>query len=79
MDYRDEQLMELVRHEPYAVLGMDSDSELGFVGIRALRELAEFCEIYQVRRLREAGIVGRGSPLGQASAPRRYTKNSPEP
>ena len=35
--------------------GPGPDPELAFVGVRALRALAEFCEAYQVRRLREAG------------------------
>lgn len=48
-------LCELARREPYGSLGLDPDPELGFAGIRALRQLADFCEAYQVRRLREAG------------------------
>jgi len=27
-------------------LGLDSDPELGFAGVRALRQLADFCESY---------------------------------
>ena len=36
---------------------LDPDPDLGFagVGVRALRELADSCEAYQVRRLRQAG------------------------
>ncbi len=51
----DEALWEMARQHAYGSLGLDPDPELGFAGVRALRELAEFCESYQVRRLREAG------------------------
>ncbi len=43
------------RHQAYGSLGLDPDPELALAGVRELRELAEFCEGYQVRRLREAG------------------------
>jgi hypothetical protein len=51
----DEELLEIVRHHAYGSLGLDPDPELAFIGVRALRELADFCESYQVRRLRESG------------------------
>lgn len=40
----DEELLEMARHDAYGSLGLDPDPELVFVGVRALRELAEFCE-----------------------------------
>ncbi len=51
----DEALWEMARHHAYGSLGLDPDPELGFAGVRALRELADFCESYQVGRLRDAG------------------------
>jgi hypothetical protein len=51
----DEALWEMAQHHAYGSLGLEQDPELAFAGVRALRELAEFCEGYQVRRLREAG------------------------
>jgi hypothetical protein len=51
----DEELWEMARHHAYGCLGLDPDPELAFAGVRALRELADFWEGYQVRRLREAG------------------------
>ncbi len=51
----DEELLEMARHHAYGSLGLEHDPELALVGVRALRALAEFCEGYQVRRLREAG------------------------
>ena len=51
----DEELLEMARHHAYGSLGLDPDPELAFVGVRALRALAEFCEGYQVRRLRGVG------------------------
>ena len=47
--------METTCCDPYGALGLDDDPQVAFAGIRALRQLAEFCERYQVRRLREAG------------------------
>ena len=78
MDRRDEELMERARREPHAALGLDADPALGFAGIRALRELAEFCEIYHVGRLREAGHSWAGIAALAGSAPRRYTRNTRE-
>jgi hypothetical protein len=51
----DDELLEIARHHAYGSLGLDPDPGLAFVGVRALREPADFCESYQVRRLREAG------------------------
>jgi len=51
----DEELLEMARHHAYGSLGLGPDPELAFAGARALRELADFCEGYQVRRLREGG------------------------
>jgi hypothetical protein len=49
-----EELLDIAHHA-YGSLGLDRDPEIGFLGVRLLRELADFCESYQVRRLREAG------------------------
>jgi len=38
-----------------SALGFDSDPMLAFIGIRALRDEADFCEAYQVKRARAAG------------------------
>jgi hypothetical protein len=51
----DEALWEIARHHAYGSLGLDPDPELAFAGVRALRALADFCERYQVERLRDAG------------------------
>ena len=51
----DHQIKALTAREPYGALGLEDDPELAFVGIRALRQMAEFCEHYQVRRLPQAG------------------------
>ena len=51
----DEGLFEVAQHDAYGSLGLDPGPDLAFAGIRALRRLADFCEGYQVRRLREAG------------------------
>ena len=51
----DEELLEAARHHAYGSLGLDPDPELALVGVRALRALADFCEGYQVHRLRQAG------------------------
>ncbi len=40
----DEALRDMARHHAYGSLGLDADPELGFAGVRALRELADFCE-----------------------------------
>ena len=51
----DERLKATTARDPYGALGLDDDPQLAFAGIRALRQMADFCESYQVRRLREAG------------------------
>lgn len=51
----DEGLLKIAQHDAYGSLGLDPDPELAFAGIRALRGLADFCEGYEVHRLREAG------------------------
>jgi hypothetical protein len=50
-----DQLREIAEHHGYGSLGLDPDPEIAFIGVRALQELADFCESYQVNRLREAG------------------------
>jgi hypothetical protein len=55
MDHENGQLRQITARDPYGALGLEDDPELAFVGIRALRRMAEFCESYQVRRLRQAG------------------------
>ena len=67
----------MARREPYAALGLDADPELGFAGIRALRDLAEFCESYQVGRLREAGHSWAGvAALAGVSAQALHKKHA---
>jgi hypothetical protein len=39
----DEELLEMARHHAYGSLGLGPDPGLAFVGVRALRERAEFC------------------------------------
>jgi hypothetical protein len=55
MDDEDDQVMETAGRHPYGALGLDDDPQVAFTGVLALRQLAEFCERYQVSRLREAG------------------------
>jgi hypothetical protein len=50
-----DQIKAMTARDPYGALGLEDDPELAFAGIRALRHMAEFCEHYQVRRLRQAG------------------------
>jgi hypothetical protein len=52
---QDDQFKGLTARDPYGALGLEADPELAFAGIRALRQMAEFCEHYQVRRLPQAG------------------------
>lgn len=55
-DESHQDLLRLLAHrDPQGSLGLDDDPELAFAGIRALRVTAEFCETYQVARLRKAG------------------------
>ncbi len=49
------QIKALTARDPYGALGLEDDPELAFAGIRALRHMADFCESYQVSRLRQAG------------------------
>jgi hypothetical protein len=55
MDDENGQLRQITARDPYGALGLEDDPELAFVGTRALRQMAEFCERYQVGRLRQAG------------------------
>jgi hypothetical protein len=55
MDDEDDLLMETAGRDPYGALGLDDDPDVAFAGVRALRQLAEFCERYQVSRLRGLG------------------------
>ena len=52
---REDQVKALTARDPYGALGLEDDPELAFAGIRALRQMADFCESYQVGRLRQAG------------------------
>jgi len=52
---QDDQVKALTARHPYGALGLEDDPELAFAGIRALRQMSDFCETYQVRRLRQAG------------------------
>ena len=66
-----DQIKALTARDPYGALGLDNDPDLAFAGIRALRQMADFCESYQVRRLRQAGhtwaeIAGWGGVSAQA-------------
>ena len=55
MTTEDDQVKAMTARDPYGALGLENDPELAFAGIRALRQMADFCETYQVRRLRQAG------------------------
>jgi hypothetical protein len=55
MEPVDDQVKALTARDPYGAPGLEDDPELAFAGIRALRHMADFCEHYQVRRLRQAG------------------------
>src|SRR5271156_3378098 len=68
----DNALREIARHHAYGTLGLEPDPALGFAGVRALRELTDFCENHQVRHARAAG---QPSPPGQVSARRHSTRN----
>ena len=45
----------MTARDPYGALGLEDDPELAFAGSRALRQMAESCESYQVGRLRQVG------------------------
>ena len=51
----EDQIKALTARDPYGALGLEDDPELAFAGIRALRQMADFCERCLVRRLRQAG------------------------
>ena len=55
MALEEDQIKAITARDPYGALGLDDDPQLAFAGIRALRQMAEFCERYQVGRLRQAG------------------------
>ena len=55
MNPQEDQIKALTARDAYGALGLEDDPELAFAGIRALRQMAHFCESYQVRRLRQAG------------------------
>jgi excisionase family DNA binding protein len=55
MDDTFEALLKVARGDAYGSLGLDPDPEMGFAGVHALRNLADFCEAYQVRQARQAG------------------------
>jgi len=55
MTTEDDQVKAMTARDPYGALGLENDPELAFAGIRALRQMADFCESYQVGRLRQAG------------------------
>jgi hypothetical protein len=57
----------MVRHHACGLVVLDPDPELASAGVRALRELADFCE---VRRLPRLSRFGRGPPPGAALAGR---------
>ena len=67
----DEELLEMARHHAYGFLGLGPDPELAFVGVLALRELAEFCEGYQVSMAIEI------SPLAATGNPRVRPRDLP--
>ena len=55
MTPQQDQIKALTARDPYGALGLEDDPELAFAGIHALHYMADFCESYQVRRLRQAG------------------------
>jgi len=71
----DDELLEIARHHAYGSLGLDPDPELAFVGVRALRELADLCE---VRRLREAGHswarIAAWAGVSLQAVPKKYAQ-----
>ena len=52
---QEDQIKAITARDPYGALGLDDDPQLAFAGIRALLQMAAFCESYQVGRLRHAG------------------------
>ena len=70
-------LRRLAERDPRGSLGLDDDPELAFIGIRALREMAEFCETYQVTRLRRSGCSwARIASMAGVSAQALHKKHS---
>ena len=78
MEPDNDQVKALTACHPYGALGLEDDPELAFAGIRALRQMADFCESYQVRRLHQAGHTWAEIARGRASAPRRCTRSTRE-
>jgi hypothetical protein len=76
MDNEDGRLEEMTARDPYGALGLEDDPELAFAGIRALGQMAEFCERYQGGGFVRPGTRGRRSPVGRVSALRRYTRST---
>jgi hypothetical protein len=76
MNPQEDQIKALTARDAYGALGLEDDPELAFAGIRALRQMADFCESYQVRRLHQAGHTWAEIARGRASAPRRCTRST---
>jgi len=76
MEPEDDQVKAMTARDAYGALGLEDDPELAFTGIRALRGMAEFCETYQVRRLRQAGHTWAEIAGWAASARRRCTRST---
>jgi hypothetical protein len=51
----DHEIADEASREPYGSLALNDDPKMAFPGIQALRDLADFCKAYQMRRWREAG------------------------
>jgi hypothetical protein len=66
----------MATRDPYGALGREDDSEVALAAIRAVREVADFCEYHPVSRMRQAGHTSsERSPAGLVLAPRRYTRS----
>ena len=72
----DEAVSEMAQHHAYGSVGVDPDPELASAGVRALRVLADFCERYQLRRLREAGhswaLIAARAGVSQQAVHKKY-------
>ena len=55
MALEEDQIKAITARDAYGALGLEDDPKLAFVGIRALLQMAAFCESYQVGWLRHAG------------------------
>ena len=64
--------VELAEHDAYDTLGLDPLSGDRLPGLKAIRQLAHFCERYHVQRLREASHSW-AMRLGPVLARRRCT------